>query len=398
MRLNEPLRGFAGALAGPGSSGPGSYTLPIGPGHWHILFGNRSRPLLMPAGAYRVQRQGIRYFVGSRLKTWYANSLLAANSLLPAARLLPELRVPPDQRFPRAFGLPIEGSAQAAVQIGTAGPYQKASVLLMTESGDALAFAKVAMMPSADAMVHTEADWLRALETMSALVGQVPRLIARGTTPNGRHYLVTTLAPGTRTTRAFTPAHAQFLRALGRSRLTAMDFHSAPWVAELECSARDVAAYIENTAATTLRAAFHDCRRILRGRCGPLVVAHGDFAPWNIRLHDQRIFVFDWEYASRAANPLSDAINYLLIPRAVSGRGIGPRFLANAMHRAAGIAQQLYPEWRWNPPEVSALTLGYLLEVLLCYTKSQRQFDSTHPVMESYWHLLVRRRQWLVPS
>lgn len=217
MNLDEPLRTISGALAGAEGR-----AVPIGSARWHVLFGDKQRPLLMPADAYRFQAQGLRYFVGNRLKALYAKTLLKANSLIPNAGFLPEFRLPRGRRSIFPCALPVREPSHSAIQIGTSGPYQKASMLLMSERGEALALAKVAMVPSADRMVTIEANWLKDLADLHNLTGQVPRLLAEGAALNGRRYLVTTLAPSTKITSAFTPAHARFLGAIGRARLDIM--------------------------------------------------------------------------------------------------------------------------------------------------------------------------------
>lgn len=128
---------------------------------------------------------------------------------------------------------------------------------------------------------------------------------------------------------------------------------------------------------------------------GPFVIAQGDFAPWNIRVHPQGIFVFDWEYARTGANALADVLNYFMIQRAVSRREISKRYLATAMRRAADTARELYPERMWQAREVSGLALAYMLEVLLCYSRSRECIYWTHPVIQSYWRLVERRSEWM---
>jgi hypothetical protein len=44
----------------------------------------------------------------------------------------------------------------------------------------------------------------------------------------------------------------------------------------------------------------------------PTTIVHGDFAPWNLRLHDGRIGAFDWEYAEPSGLPLMDEMHYRL--------------------------------------------------------------------------------------
>lgn len=391
MNLDQPLHAISSALSDPDGQSP-----PIGPGRWHVLFGDRQRPLLMPAASYRLQKKCLEYFiVDNHLKSLCARALLKANSMMPHAGLLPEFRLPRARRATLPCELPFREPSIAVIQIGTSGPYQKASVLLMSERGQALAMAKIAMMRSADGRVTAEAGWLKRLAVVPKLAGRVPRLLAEGKLASGRRYLVCTLAPTMATINTFTPAHGRFLGVLGRTQLEVLKFRQSPCLEYLERTLSELESCVTREDRMALQMALRDCRLALSDFSGPFVIAQGDFAPWNIRVQQRRIFVFDWEYAKAGANPLADAINYLLIQRAAVGRGVGTRFLANVMRRVEEIAVQLYPEWRMHPRVISALTLAYLLEVVLCYSASVKRLELRHPVITSYWELIERRRAWM---
>jgi hypothetical protein len=375
--------------------GPERRVLPLWPERWYVLFGDRQRPLWLQPGGYRFQTRCLRYFVSNPYKALYAKTLLAVNALVPGAGILPELRLPRAMRSILSFELPVSEPWHAAIQIGTAGPYQKASVLLTSARGEGLALAKVAMAQTADPMVKLEAGWLRELAGLRQLADQVPRLMAEGATLNGRRYLVTTLAPATRQSSALTSAHARFLEALGRARLDTLSFSSSPCFRQLDQALAQLAPCATCAALAALRAALADCVMHLSDWCGPFVIAQGDFAPWNIRVHRQGIFVFDWEYARSGANPLIDIFNFLLMPRAGSGRAISVRFLAATIRHAGALARQLYPEWQWRMRTVSALALAYLLEVIVRYSLSNQCIDRAHPVVGSYWQLMERRFAWM---
>lgn len=392
MSLDEPLHAVSTALAGP-EGGP----LPVGPGRWHVLFGARQRPLLMPAVPFPVQERGLDYFItDNRLKSICAKALLKANALLPGG-LLPEFRLPRvGQRAPRRE-FPFREPSIAVIQVGSAGPYQKASMLLMSEFGKAHTLVKIAMVRSADCRVSHEANWLRRLADMADLADRVPRLLAEGRAANGRRFLASSLAPSTATTDKFTPAHAAFLAALGRARLRPLRFEESPCLEYLEQTLAAMGPYLAQDDRSALRSALGDCSFHLSTFNGPFVIAQGDFVPWNIRVHRQRIFVFDWEYAKEGASPLADFFNYFLMQRAVASRAIGGRFLATVLRRATETAVQLYPEWKWRPRIVSALMLAYLLEVILCYSQSVNRFELGHPVIACYWRLVQGRRTWMAP-
>src|SRR6185295_11179536 len=114
-----------------------------------------------------------------------------------------------------------------------------------------------------------------------------------------------------------------------------------------------------------LQNGLHDCCAYLAGWSGPFVVAHGDFAPWNIRLDGERIFVIDWEHARAGSNPLGDALHFFLMPRITSRRGVTRSAFSATLRQVDRVAQYLYPEWTWRPQVITGLALAYLLEALV---------------------------------
>ena len=83
---------------------------------------------------------------------------------------------------------------------------------------------KTAADEAADKLLAREARWLRELEQVRELEGQVPRLLEEGTSPAGRRYLVISMWPARGETRAFTADHARFLARLGKARFRVVDF------------------------------------------------------------------------------------------------------------------------------------------------------------------------------
>ncbi len=65
------------------------------------------------------------------------------------------------------------------------------------------------------------------------------------------------------------------------------------------------------------------------------------------------------------------------------------------MRRAAEFALQAYPEWNWRGPVIGALTLVYLLGVLLHRSLARRRLDRADRVIGAYWKLLEKRAAWM---
>jgi hypothetical protein len=384
-----------GALAG-GLAG-GKLALPLGPGRWHVLFGGRPRPLLVPATGLSVQRHCLRHFIAKPLHRLAADLLLRLNARLPV-ELLPELRSSRsvcDARAAGRNGASMLRAPCAAIQIGTPGAYQKAAALLMTEAGRPFALAKIALQRRADLAIETETRWLRALAQVQELEGQVPRLLEEGTTEAGRRYLITSLAPSTAATREFTPRHARFLAALRRVSLKVEDWELSARARWLQAALGQIAPRIGAAERAQLQAALEDYEGPLLYWSGPYVASQGDFAPWNIRVAAERIFVFDWETGSEGTSPLDDVLHFRLIDRAVHGRALRAAHMKEAMLHAGRFAADAYPEWEWRPGVVSAFALGYLLGVVLRYATADGRINFQDPVIQRYWSLMKERRAWM---
>ena len=148
-------------------------------------------------------------------------------------------------------------------------------------------------------------------------------------------------------------------------------------------------------AMQTLEESYRDCETALLYWTGPYVLSQGDFAPWNIRNLGSQLFVTDWGHAHADASPLDDVLHYLMIQRALNSRPVTVPVLRQAMRRAADFAVQAYPEWSWRAPVIGALTLVYLLGVVLHRSLARRRIDRVDRVVSAYWKLLEKRSAWM---
>ena len=133
--------------------------------------------------------------------------------------------------------------------------------------------------------------------------------------------------------RAIRARQAAGASTLGRAGWNVMSFAASPCFQHLEKALARLEPQLTRQERAALQAVLRDCRSLLAGWTGPFVTAHGDFAPWNIRIMGDGIFVFDWECARAGANPLADVFNYFIMPRTVSGLPVGARFVAATMRR-----------------------------------------------------------------
>ncbi len=231
-----------------------------------------------------------------------------------------------------------------------------------------------------DERLAREARWLRELEDVRPLEGQVPRLLEEGTDAQGRRYLVVTLTNAGGETRAFTGDHARFLATLGRARFRTTDFELSGCCEALHRGLRALPG-----GDALLEEATAECEAALLYWTGPYVLSQGDFAPWNIRTLGSQLFVYEWGEARSDANPLDDVLHYIMVQRALRRRPPTAAFLQNAMRLAQDFAVQAYPEWTWRPQVIGALTLVYLVGAALQGSVTYRK-------------LIEKRAAWMPPT
>jgi len=249
-----------------------------------------------------------------------------------------------------------------------------------------------------DRQLAREAQWLRELAQVRELEGQVPRLLDEGFNEDGRRFLVMSVAQGTGETRAFTPGHERFLASLGKARFRSIDFEVSGCSEQLNDSLVELEGCVSAKALATLRAAYHDCETALLYWTGPYVLSQGDFAPWNIRTFGSQLFVYDWGRARTEASPLDDVLHYLMIQHALRHRALDAKLLQASMKRAGDFALAAYPEWSWRAPVIGALTLVYLLGVVLQRAAPAGRIDRADPLVGAYLNLLEQRSAWLPAS
>lgn len=359
---------------------------------WKVMYAWRPQPLLLPADDAARARAALGFFVRSRGWRAWGRLLLLLDRWMPDAGLLPEVR--PDH-FPAAALFGVPGYRATALYCGSPGPLQKLTILGSGADGDDALVAKVALHPSADNAVAREAHWLRALAAAPATAAFMPRFVNEGVLPGGRRFVVTGALMHAAAGLRFERRHLDFLAVLaekGRSERWTV----APALMRLRDRLRTVRGVLNDSHLRLLEAALEEIERSLGGQPLPACMLHGDFAPWNVRLRADRLFVFDWEYAQTHGNPLQDYLHFHLMPRVLQARRwmVGPGFMRCLLTCAAGYANEVFGEESGIADAAGALAVHYLLDTVTFYVEASGYMDARHTVMRAYLQLLENRRHW----
>jgi hypothetical protein len=269
------------------------------PSGWDLLFSHDRRVVALPSWT----QPRLLVAVNARRDAW------AASAFYPAYRWTGRLRraalrvralssvgavvVSHDhEELLRAYLRDVLPEAQVrAVQVGMPGGAQKLTAQLVDASGRVLGFLKCGARPLSRQRLQTEHHILALLPA-----GAGPRALKFGAIGSfdalllapveGRH-LRSSLPPP--------PALASFLATLHSSRVLALNDH--PWFARLGSDRDEIAMHLD----------------VLSKRSWPVVVQHGDLAPWNmLRARDGRLVAIDWEYGRIDGLPGLDLAQFVL--------------------------------------------------------------------------------------
>lgn len=268
-----------------------------------------------------------------------------------------------------------------AISLGTPGPHNKKTLLLMDGSDRGVAFAKVADRQITRRLLENEAYWLQRLADAPKQRPRVPALVAL--TEFKKHLiLIQSSLSGTK------PAQLQLAHATFLSTLHDLNSQVLPWG--------------ETPARVKIEQAFEAClgllpqlwidryskaQDVLRRQLNtPLeaVPAHRDFVPWNARLSNGELYVFDWEYAAEGYPPAHDIFHYLLLPKVLQRPQLKN---PNEILQAASKFMSQFSLSQRTRISLESQFLAYLLDVCGLYINSWEQWQRDR-VVESYGDLI----------
>lgn len=241
---------------------------------------------------------------------------------------------------------------------GTDSPHRKATVQIMDRNGHILGYAKVTRNPLIKPLIEHEATMLDHLKGLDLQTANTPNVLFMGNASDATVLVTDTQkTPQSKTRTSLIQAHIDFLNEL----------------------ALKTASTGENQTAGTLRSRYEKlaprltvdwqqrierCLNHLAGHgdsLGPSVLSHGDFTPWNTFFSHDRLYVFDWEYASHNHPAGYDLIHYLL--------SLPANKKQTAKSAVSTVLAHLSSQFHKSPPAATAILMAYFCGHTLHYTE-----------------------------
>lgn len=176
-----------------------------------------------------------------------------------------------------------------AMLLGSPGKYRKLTIQVMRGNGQILGYIKLGLTKPASERVRRET---RVLEEVAALRPYVPRVLYEGEWQDS-YMLFQSPLGGKPGGEQLSDMHLEFLEKLAAIRRENKPGRQV--VEEVGARWKEVTWRCDWRWQQLGRATLEAAHRELDGITVPCGYWHGDFAPWNTRVQDGKVSVFDWE-------------------------------------------------------------------------------------------------------
>ena len=271
----------------------------------------RSVQCLAPIGSQQCQMSGLWIYTpftrrGRLVKSFFLNlAKLGRLGWAPSGLAIASTRpLPLELLIAEITG---EQKPFLALSLGTPGRFRKLTIQVMRPDGEVLGYIKLPHTSAAIDQVRHEAAVLQRLWDIGPLRPHIPRVLHAGEWGEA-YVLFQSSGPLGDGQIDFGTPHQNFLQTLWSVHQT--ERPGPELVEEVALNWRKTEA-LWNTEWRKLAArALERARLDLATAMIPCGISHGDFTPWNIRVKDGRLFIFDWEMARWGQPILWDVFHF----------------------------------------------------------------------------------------
>jgi hypothetical protein len=258
-----------------------------------------------------------------------------------------------------------------AVFTGSEGCHRKLTVQVMDAKGTILGYIKASDNEEINNLLKNEADILNYLAELKIKNGLFPRAMYDGKFKDTNILVQNTLKSTASTfSSRLSMAHVNFLSEIFRKSAALKKFGESDFRQRLgERLGTLSGASAGNWQALSWEAIdFLD--RSFGDKVVPFGLCHRDLTPWNTFFHDDKLYVFDWEYAKKDYPPLFDILHFItqdgLLVRKLKPEAL-VRNIANHKENIVMYLGLVGVDKRF----IESLTLCYLLDVILFYLERE---------------------------
>ena len=284
-----------------------------------------------------------------------------------------------------------DSSLKTAVFIGTPGSYSKNTVLFLSTHARPFLLAKIASTFASKENLLNEAHWLKRLSSNTTLHQSIPKYISELVSDDS-HVLIQSICPGIFPGKDLSSIHIKFLSSFQNDFLEGNYFIGSLMHRAMANRFSALQGKLIPQWAFRIEKGMRILEREFQAGKIPIVSAHRDFAPWNIKLNGVHLSLFDWEYASRGYLPLYDLFHFVLMPLAVK-TNIAPNQMPSIIFYVKAHSKNL-TDSEAKTRKADVQLLAYLLDVSLFYLESNNGQHIGDNVVIRFGYLIDSFEQW----
>jgi hypothetical protein len=201
-----------------------------------------------------------------------------------------------------------ENNPLFTLSLGNPCAYQKLTVQVMRPDGSILGYLKMPMTVKANQRLRHEATIVQKLAQFPALARRIPRIFFAGLW-NGRYIVFQSELKGKTGPAEYSQLHGEFLRILQACEQSTRPGPSL--VLEVGEKWDMAASHLSSQGQSLGKRALSIASRELDATIVTCSIHHGDFTPWNSRLSEGSLGLFDWESAASNQPILWDQFHFL---------------------------------------------------------------------------------------
>jgi hypothetical protein len=278
----------------------------------------------------------------------------------------------------------LGADVHVGMHIGPARANRKPILQVLGPGGDTVAFVKVGINDLTRRLVRAEAESLAFLAGARLTTVEVPPLLHHGRW-QGNEVLVQGVLPTWRRTPAREALLGRAMLELANVRGLSAQSQPLARTAYWQRLAHDVSALADGEARRSLGEVLRDLSPSAEETAVPLGSWHGDWTPWNMAAHGERLMVWDWERFTSGVPVGYDAVHYDL-QHAVTRGGAAPEA---AVHDTWARSAVLLEPFGVAPGQAPLVVASYLVEIAVRYLQ-----DGQAGAGARLGHL----GQWLLPA
>lgn len=279
----------------------------------YAVIGGRSnaRWWLIPLENSKLTESGLALFQPLLASARYMKTAASILSAIGLSRLWVKHRVYISGESLLAGYFQSAESLSYAYFTGTDSPHRKVAVQIMDDRGNIKGFAKLTRNPRVRALLEHEASTLGRIQGLGLESAYIPNVLFYGNVSNSTLLVTDTLkTPRTPSMAKFSVVHRAFIEELSRKTVLSQPVSVSDIAKDFRTRFLGIRPYLEKTWCYRLDKAINVLEKEteIQMYC---CLNHGDFTPWNTFLVNDRLYVFDWEYAD--IHPIgSDLIHFIL--------------------------------------------------------------------------------------